>query len=69
MVPDSDPYKFFPESDRELEASQDITISYHFLHDRVQQAAYALIPENQQATTHYHIGALLRENLPIEKQQ
>ncbi len=33
--------------------------SYQFLHDRVQQAAYQLIPESQRAVVHFNIGQQL----------
>ncbi len=33
--------------------------SYRFFHDRVQEAAYALIPQEQQAAVHVEIGRLL----------
>jgi PAS domain S-box-containing protein len=36
--------------------------SYRFVHDRVQEAAYSLVPVGQRAQVHLRIGRLLREH-------
>ena len=41
--------------------------SYKFVHDRVQEAAYALIPEKSRAEAHLTIGRLLVAHTPPEK--
>ena len=41
--------------------------SYKFVHDRVQEAAYALIPQKTRAEAHLKIGRLLLAETPSEK--
>jgi predicted ATPase/signal transduction histidine kinase/DNA-binding NarL/FixJ family response regulator len=43
--------------------------SYTFLHDRVQEAAYALIPEQQRPAQHLRIGRLLAAHTPAEERE
>ncbi|WP_193196639.1 ATP-binding sensor histidine kinase [Nostoc sp. MG11] len=59
ILPLNDAYKL-PQL---LEQVDDFVIDYKFLHDRVQQAAYALIPDNQKKEVHLKIGRLLLKNI------
>ena len=59
VLPISEAYKFFQGKQSEDKVEEIVTISYRFLHDRVQQAAYSLIPEEQIQITHLLIGRLL----------
>jgi AAA ATPase domain/Protein kinase domain len=43
--------------------------SYKFVHDRVQEAAYSLIPEASRAAYHLRIGRLLAAHTPSEKRE
>ena len=43
--------------------------SYKFMHDRVQEAAYSLIPEALRAEVHLRIGRLLAARTPTEERE
>jgi PAS domain S-box-containing protein len=43
--------------------------SYKFIHDRVQEAAYSLIPEAERPAAHLRIGRRLAAHTPAEKQE
>ena len=45
-----------------------INPSYRFIHDRIQQAAYSLIPETEQPAIHRRIGQFMLKTIPPEKQ-
>ncbi|MEH2078247.1 MAG: AAA family ATPase [Nostoc sp.] len=64
ILPIGDVYKFYVGQESKTvtqEPSQ--TVTYKFLHDRVQQAAYSLIPDDQKIATHLKIGRLLQQKL------
>ncbi|MEM7714392.1 MAG: ATP-binding sensor histidine kinase [Cyanobacteria bacterium P01_A01_bin.68] len=68
ILPISDVYKFYQGEDcNKLAVENKETakqfVKYKFLHDRVQQAAYSLIPERERQINHYSIGRLLLEKL------
>ena len=74
ILPQSEVYKFFLSEEQELVGGNQVPsrnevlttnqpVNYRFLHDRVQQAAYSLIPENQKPTIHWQIGRSLLHSL------
>ncbi len=58
VVPLGDSYKFISASNENLK------VSYRFLHDRIQQAAYSLIEDNYKQEAHLKIGRILLKNTP-----
>ncbi|MBU7586941.1 MAG: AAA family ATPase [Nostoc sp. TH1S01] len=52
----------FADEELEIMGFDDSQITYRFLHDRVQQAAYFLIPESQKQATHFQMGQLLLQS-------
>ncbi|BAY74650.1 multi-sensor signal transduction multi-kinase [Nostoc linckia NIES-25] len=78
ILPIGDIYKFYQQEslvigDWSLEKSKKTTngqgqmaVTYKFIHDRVQQAAYSLIPDDQKQATHLKIGQLLLQNTAPE---
>ncbi|MEG4322370.1 MULTISPECIES: AAA family ATPase [unclassified Microcoleus] len=65
VIPITEVYKFFQDSESvEVGQASELSVPYKFLHDRVQQAAYFLIPEEHKQSTHLKIGQLLLRNTP-----
>ncbi|MEA5599953.1 AAA family ATPase [Nostoc sp. UHCC 0252] len=65
ILPISDVYKFYVGQENQVVTQENQQpVTYKFLHDRVQQAAYSLIPEDQQQSTHLAIARLLRQSTP-----
>jgi predicted ATPase/signal transduction histidine kinase/tRNA A-37 threonylcarbamoyl transferase component Bud32 len=64
VLPISDIYKFYVGEETQAVSPENLaTVTYKFLHDRVQQAGYSLIPEEQKHATHLNIGQLLQHRL------
>ncbi|KYC35042.1 hypothetical protein WA1_09915 [Scytonema hofmannii PCC 7110] len=73
VIPLNQVYKFYQDSSLvighlSLENSEQKTI-YKFLHDRVQQAAYSLIPKDEKQPVHLKIGRLLLNKTPEAKRE
>ncbi|MEH2047837.1 trifunctional serine/threonine-protein kinase/ATP-binding protein/sensor histidine kinase [Nostoc sp.] len=65
ILPLSDTYKIpqlLNQSELAIYCNTAVEVDYKFLHDRVQQAAYSLIPTDQQQQVHLKVGKLLLHN-------
>ncbi|MBD2597986.1 AAA family ATPase [Nostoc spongiaeforme FACHB-130] len=70
ILPQSEIYKFYVGQDNQHSTEQTSQfVTYKFLHDRVQQAAYSLIPDEQKQATHLQIGRLLLQDSSDEQQE
>jgi predicted ATPase/signal transduction histidine kinase len=67
ILPQSQVYKFYIDRATQDTVHAAQIATYRFLHDRVQQAAYSLIPDDHKQATHLAIGQLLLENTPPEQ--
>jgi len=75
IIPTNEVYKFYQNQEgrqapqKEISSAltqgneSDLLSSYRFLHDRVQQAAYSLIPDDQKQITHFKVGQRLSQTL------
>ncbi|BAY11537.1 trifunctional serine/threonine-protein kinase/ATP-binding protein/sensor histidine kinase [Calothrix sp. NIES-2098] len=69
ILPLNDAYRIplvFQQEDSVTTSFDSRKVGYKFLHDRVQQAAYSLIPEDKKQTTHLKIGQLLLQQTSSE---
>ncbi len=65
ILPQNEMYKYFRDAtDWSGDALPGGSPSYMFLHDRVQQAAYALIPARQTKAIHLRIARILKRETP-----
>ena len=71
VLPTNEVYKFYQSGEHNTVSPsfESQSPSYKFLHDRVQQAAYSLIREEQRQSTHLTIGQLLQRNISIAHQE
>jgi PAS domain S-box-containing protein len=68
ILPQSEVYKFYIQEQQVNREKIPQVVNFKFLHDRVQQAAYSLIPEAQKQQTHLQIGRSLLGCIPVSEQ-
>ena len=53
----------------DIPGTKTLVVRYKFAHDRIQQAAYSLIPESAKQSWHQKVGCILLQNTPIDKRE
>ncbi|MBD2487686.1 ATP-binding sensor histidine kinase [Aulosira sp. FACHB-615] len=70
ILPQNEIYKFYLyQTETNGNHGQMQNVAYRFLHDRIQQAAYCLIPQAQTTATHYQIGKLLLQHTSLAERE
>ncbi len=70
IVPKSDAYKSLELLELDEAITPDrLTVEYQFIHDKIQQAAYSLIREQDKEKVHLSVGKLLLKNTSEEQLQ
>ncbi len=69
VIPENETYKFFQGDQQEEKDTEAVSVDYRFLHDRVQQAAYCLIPDDQKQVTHLQMGQLLLQKFSTTERE
>ncbi|NJO94136.1 MAG: AAA family ATPase [Hydrococcus sp. RM1_1_31] len=64
IFPVGENYKFI-----HTDLNFDLEVIYKFAHDRIQQAAYSLIPAERKPAIHLHIGKLLLNSIPPQRRE
>ena len=67
IVPLSDAYKLLDQDVQGL--TEAVQVAYRFVHDRIQQAAYSLIPDTDKQAVHWQIGWLLLHQTPTGERE
>ncbi len=65
ILPSGQMHQFWSEKIAAQLVAQSPEQIYRFLHDRVQQAAYSMIPAAERSLVHYRIGQLLLQKIPV----
>ncbi len=64
VIPISNTYKYI---ELDIPLSREASVEYKFVHDRIHQAAYSLIPEAEKPIIHRQLGQWFLDNTPVEQ--